>query len=448
MQLFAELLATARFQQAGMLLVTRLAELVGCEKVSFGLVRRRRVRIESVSHSAQHEKKMAVQRRIENAMHEALMQRKSVLCERGVEPGALITREHEMLLDDADLAGVLSVPLYDGDSYYGALCFERVGQAPFTAQQVQLAESVAQIGGLLLKRMRAESANIVSKNFTALGALAGGIVGPRYLGRKLVALLLLAVVLFFSVVDGEYWEAGDSVLEGEVKRTLVVPFNGYVDSALHKAGDTVRQGDLLATLEDRDLVLERLKLVSERNQITKQYLDAVGRHESVEVQIAKARLEQVEAQLAVVELNIERTQITAPFDGVIIEGDLSQLLGSAVNKGDSLFIVSPLDRYRVVILVDERRINEIAVGQRAVMVLNAEPERRHAVLINRVTPEVQVLEGSAFFRVEGALQESVADLRPGLEGITKIYVDERKLIGIWTRGLREWLKINLWALIP
>jgi len=448
LQLFAELLATPRFQQAGMQLVTRLVELTGCEKVSFGLVRGRRVRIESVSHSAQHETKMAVLRRIENAMHEALMQRKSVLCERGAEPSALITREHELLLDDEELAGVLSVPLYDGDDYYGALCFERAGQERFTPQQVELAESMAQIGGLLLKRMRLETANIFSKNLTALGALAGGILGPRFLARKLVALLLIGVVIFFSVADGEYWEAGDAVLEGEVKRTLVVPFNGFVDTASHKAGDAVKTGELLATLLDKDLVLERLQLVSERNQITNQYFDAVGRHENVEVQIAKARLDQVEAQLKVVELNLERTRIRAPFDGVIIEGDLSQLLGSAVTKGDSLFIISPLDRYRVAILVDERRINEIAVGQRAVLVLNAEPERRRELQISRITPEVQVVEGGSFYRVEGMLQEPPSNLRPGLEGITKIYVDERKLIGIWTRGLREWLKINLWALFP
>ncbi|HEY5789433.1 MAG TPA: GAF domain-containing protein, partial [Gammaproteobacteria bacterium] len=163
-EIFAGLLAIDSAQKACMQLVTELAEKFDCEKVSLGFVKRRLVRIEAVSHSAQHEKKMALLRRIENAMHEAIVQRKAVLCRRDAEPGALIVREHLLLLDDDEVSSVLTVPLYDGEEYYGAICYERAGEQPFSSQQLQLAESIAQIAGLLLKRKRAESASIVHKN--------------------------------------------------------------------------------------------------------------------------------------------------------------------------------------------------------------------------------------------------------------------------------------------
>ena len=56
--------------------------------------------------------------------------------------------------------------------------------------------------------------------------------------------------------------------------------------------------------------------------------------------------------------------MTAPFDGIIVSGDLSQSLGSPVERGQVLFEVAPLDGYRIVLRVDERDIPYVALGQR------------------------------------------------------------------------------------
>jgi hypothetical protein len=36
-------------------------------------------------------------------------------------------------------------------------------------------------------------------------------------------------------------------------------------------------------------------------------------------------------------------------------------------------------------------------------------------------------------------------LRPGMEGVGKIYVDERRLITVWTRSALEWLRLKVWS---
>jgi hypothetical protein len=58
----------------------------------------------------------------------------------------------------------------------------------------------------------------------------------------------------------------------------------------------------------------------------------------------------------------------ADFDGVVVLGDLSQSLGSPVEKGQVLFEVAPLNSYRE-LRVDERDIAEVAVGQRGPLLL-------------------------------------------------------------------------------
>ena len=79
---------------------------------------------------------------------------------------------------------------------------------------------------------------------------------------------------------------------------------------------------------------------------------------------------QAEAQLTLVEEKLARTAIRAPFDGIVVTGDLSQMFGSPVERGKLLFEVAPLDAYRVILKVDERDIRDVAAGQRGTIVLS------------------------------------------------------------------------------
>ena len=72
--------------------------------------------------------------------------------------------------------------------------------------------------------------------------------------------------------------------------------------------------------------------------------------------INRAKIDQAEAQIALLDEQLARTKVVAPFNGVIMKGDLSQSLGSPVEHGQVLFEVAPLESYRVIVQVDERDI--------------------------------------------------------------------------------------------
>jgi hypothetical protein len=42
----------------------------------------------------------------------------------------------------------------------------------------------------------------------------------------------------------------------------------------------------------------------------------------------------------------------------------------------------------------------------------------------------------------------ISDLRPGMEGIAKVNVDERRLVSIWTRKIVLWGRMKLWSWWP
>ena len=114
----------------------------------------------------------------------------------------------------------------------------------------------------------------------------------------------------------------------------------------------VKEGVLLCLLDDRDMKLERLKWATEKEQLTKQYHEAMAKHD-------RAKIDQAEAQLTLIEEQLSRTRVTAPFNGIVMSGDLSQSLGAPIEKGQVLFEVAPLDAYRLVLQVDERDVAAI-----------------------------------------------------------------------------------------
>jgi hypothetical protein len=142
-------------------------------------------------------------------------------------------------------------------------------------------------------------------------------------------------------------------------------------------------------------------------------------------------------------------RIKAPFDGLIISGDLSQALGAPVERGDILFEVAPLFDYRVMLKMDERDVADIRPGQTGMLALSARPDEPMPIEVVRVTPISTSEDGLNYFTVETVLTDPGEEpLRPGMEGVAKVEIDERRLIWIWTRKIILWFRLFIWSWTP
>lgn len=257
------------------------------------------------------------------------------------------------------------------------------------------------------------------------------------------------MLLFFIFVNGDYRVTADARLEGTVQRSIAVPVSGYVVEAGARAGDIVQKGDILFTLDDRDLRLERLKWVSQKLKSSREYNEATADHNRAKARVLGAQIEQAEAEISLLDEQLARTRMTAPFDSFIVSGDLSQSLGAPVERGDVLFQVAPLNSYRVILEVDERDIVDVKQGQTGRLALTSSPEDVLPIRVEKVTPISTPEEGRNYFRVEAQLEGELSSvLRPGMEGVGKIYVDERKLIWIWSYKITHWMRMFFWSWWP
>ncbi|MBN0986546.1 efflux RND transporter periplasmic adaptor subunit [Amphritea pacifica] len=447
--LLSAVLSEPRFQPSALRFVNELAAAFRCDRVSFGMTKRSQTKVIALSHSAQFGKKMNLIRRLSGVMDEAILQRGVINYNViGAGDSQMVLREHAQFSQSGGNGNILTIPLHSGDDYFGAVTLERATGQPFDEQEQGRISSIVALSSEVLRNKEHQDSSWLQHLYRASRTQLGRLFGAAYLGRKLLLLGSAIIVLFFTFATGTYRVAADSKLEGEVRRAVVAPFQGYLDDALVKAGDRVSAGQVMSRLDDRDLTLEKLGYLSEQAKLQRQYEDAVAQRDRAEAQVLQAQMEQSRAQLELVDSKLQRTRLKAPFDGLVISGDLSQRLGGAVEQGEVLFEVAPLDSYRVVLWIDEHRMADIANGQHGRLVLNALPEESFAFTINRVTPVTEAKDGSNFFRVDAQLNDNSSRLRPGMEGVAKVEVDERHLIWIWTYPMIQWLKLKLWSWMP
>jgi len=446
--LMALVLSETSFKGAAMAFVTQVAVILKCDRASIAFVRKNHPRIQALSHSVQIEKRMNLNRAIELAMDEAVVQRRDILYPAPPDRGILIVRNHERLAKDHGAGCIFTLPFYGEGRYYGALTLERPEGQGFSEEEINLCRSVAALIFPVLETKRKNDRHFILKAMDSLKTQSARLIGAGYAGRKVLLIILLLLAVFFNFQTWGYRVSGQTTLEGRVRRSIVAPFEGYVKEAFVRSGDTVEEGTVMCSLDDRDLRLERIGLISRSSQYRKQYQEAMAAHSRAEAEIIKAQLDQAAAQLDLIESRIERTRITAPFRGIVLSGDLSQRLGGSTEMGEVLFEIAPLDSYRIIIEVDERNIADIKPGQEGRMILSALPEESFGFVVEKITPIASSKEGLNYFRVEAGTTEVSERLRPGMTGIGKIYIERRKLIDILTRDLRDWIRLRAWSWWP
>jgi len=449
LQLVATFLERQNFKDAATALVTEMATLLGCDLVVLGLRKGSGVEVAAVSHTAQFDRRANLLRDTEAAMLEALDQGEPIVFPPDRDGRLAVTMCHAELAQRCGAGGIATVPLIQNGRQLGALTLQRAAGFRFDAPAMELLEGLASMVGPLVDLQRARQRSLPVHAADSVKGIWGKLAGPRHGGFKFgfLALGLLAGFLVFAT--GNYRVSADARIEGEIQRALTAPFQGYVRESSHRAGDLVKKGEVLARLDDRDLQLERSRLVALNEQLDKQYREAIAGRDRAKVLIVSAQTDQARAQLALVGEQLARIALVAPFDGVVVSGDLSQAHGAPLERGQVLFEIAPLDSYRVVLQVDEHDIAFVTPGLRGEMVLASMPGARLAFEVKNVTPVSSSKDGRNTFRVEAQFDAAAgARLRPGMEGVAKVAVEERRLIWIWTRNLVSWARLKLWTWLP
>jgi len=241
--------------------------------------------------------------------------------------------------------------------------------------------------------------------------------------------------------DESYIASGPVVVENQVD--VQAQREGIVSQVFGDTGTAVRKGQLLALLDNRQLGaekeaararmrssqadeknweaeskvaevdLERAEEMWKSQLITKQALDHArykvvsGKYEA-EREHESAR--NAEAMLQSLELEIEKTRIVAPFEGVV--GRRYVRAGQKVAVGDRLFWVTATGPLRVKFTLPERFLGRIKNGQQVEVSAAIAENQKHMARVIQVSPVVDAASGT--IEVLAELIGPAGNWRPGM----------------------------------
>jgi multidrug resistance efflux pump len=427
-------------------LANTLARRLNCDSVAVGRYRRKTSRVVAVSQSAQIDRKSSLSRAIEAAQDEAIDQGVALVAPRAAA-SAVAAAAQERLSRALGGAHVLTVPIFGLDDPVGALTLRRVDRR-FAGEEIDLADALGAASGALLEEKWRLDRSVPALAVERMGAFLGKLFGPRHLALKLIAIALVAASAYLAVATDVYRVRARAQIQGETRRMAASPFDGFIHGQFARAGDVVKAGAVLAELDGADLELERLRQIAHKRQYQLELDKALAKHDLAEINISRAQIDESDAEIDLSDQMIARAKLRAPFDAVVVTGDLSQSVGEPVSRGDVLFELAPLDRYRMTALAPESDVGFINAGQRGELLLSALPNRTFSVTVGAITSVAQANDGVNGFEVIAPIESGDNGLRPGMEGVVKIDVGRRNVAWIYLHPIWDWLRIKIWALIP
>ncbi|MCU0793040.1 MAG: efflux RND transporter periplasmic adaptor subunit [Opitutaceae bacterium] len=434
-----------RFLSVIMALVNELAARHGCVRVSLGWRVGPIIRLKAVSGTDRFERRMEVAQRLEAVMEEAAEQDEEIAWPAWPESDA-VRRDHEIYATGERLAGLLSVPVRINGDPVGVLVLERALDAkPFAEADALALRVVADQVARRLDDLYRNDRWFGARWAAATREWLAGFLGPKQTWIKATAIVCAVLLAFSVLVPLPYRVNANFIVRAEALLHLPAPFEGYLGTVNVRPGDLVRAGDLLLTLDQSDLLVERAAALAERQRFMSEAERFEADQKLADLSAARAALAQAQARVELVEYRIARSEMRAPFDGVVVDGDLRERIGAPVRPGDVLMKVSRLEGLYVEMRVPERDIDLIADSKTAEIAFAARPEDTFAVDIERIEPAAQVEREGNVFVVRGALAGERAEwLRPGMSGIAKVESESRTLAWIATHRLVDFLRLKLW----
>ena len=352
---------------------------------------------------------------------------------------------HQALLDSLEgQHHVTSLPMRDGSGQAQAVLIAVSDSQPLPQEAVNQALLMLEMVCPRLADSRWRDANVFQRLRQSTLARLELYVGPGRPWLKfgtLFASVLLLVMLFVQV---PYRVEASAQLITDSTRLITSQNDGRLLDVLVDVGDTVTQGQPLTRLDTTDLQQQLVEVQSEIGRYASEEDKARAGGALAEMQVAQARRVQSEARLKRVAYFLRQSRTEAPFDGVVVEGERRNLLGSSVKRGDKLFRIAQVRDLYVVLQVPEHAIRELRGDAQAELLLLSQPNQPIRLKVSSFVPMAQVKgeEGNQFVLKAQILDPVAPWWRPGMTGLAKIDAGTRNIS--WVLFHRTIDKLRLW----
>lgn len=432
-----------RFLAAALALCNGVATRLACDRVSLGWIEGTYARLKAISRTEKFDRQMAAAQLLEAAMDECADQDEEIVFP-APDGSTSVARDHEKFVKEQSIGHFCTVPLRDGDRVVAVLACERGASAfaPTEMQQLRLlSDQVAPRLVTLKKSDRwfgARAAASLREGFAKW-------LGPDRTWMKVFVILGALLLAALFIVRVPYRVEGNFIVRSEAVGYVTAPFDGYIEKVNVRPGDHVAGGSEIVSLNRTELSLEKVNAAADIARYEREMEKARATRQLAEMSIAQALMDQARAKFDLVTHRLEAAALKAPFDGVIVEGDLRERIASPVKTGEALYKVARLDGLYIEAEVNERDVKEILKSSRAEFAFVSQPSRTFSASVVSIEPAALAKKDANIFLVRLKPETAPEDWwRPGMTGLAKVSVEKRSLWWIFTHRTVDFLRLKLW----
>ncbi|HYO84442.1 MAG TPA: efflux RND transporter periplasmic adaptor subunit, partial [Bryobacteraceae bacterium] len=186
-----------------------------------------------------------------------------------------------------------------------------------------------------------------------------------------------------------------------------------------------------------------------------------------QIEAARAQMERLETEKRYIEQQLRLLTVVSPVSGIVATParQLNEMRRTLVRKGDSLLKVYNPKLLTAQILISEREIEGVRVGQPVVLRTRAYPDREFRGKVTAIATTAQGSSGSSGSSAEASFIPSATTLSSGnktilvitdfsndqlqlkaeMTGHAKIYCGSRRVFDVVSRRIARTFKVEIWS---
>lgn len=246
----------------------------------------------------------------------------------------------------------------------------------------------------------------------------------------------ISTVTVGSQVSGQVTEVlvdfNDRVKKGDVLLTLdPSTYQAQIEQGsaqIASAQASLRQAQ--ATLRNAQLDYQRKANLGKQQLVAKSDVDlarAALEQAQAQVNSAQAQIRQQTASTQTTRVNLERTVIRSPVDGVVLTRTIEegQTVAASLQAPELFTIAEDLAKMKIELAVDESDIGQVKVGQSVSFTVDAFADRQFKGVVDQVRLSATTTSNVVTYPVVVSVDNSDGTLLPGLTVNAEIEVSKR-----------------------
>lgn len=226
-------------------------------------------------------------------------------------------------------------------------------------------------------------------------------------------------------LDAPSLEASVAMAELNLEQTIY-PYYSYTHArdvpgiwlALDEAKDDLEEAQELldeGKIDEAQLLLEQVE----------QSLDKAKEKSKSRVWSLPLSVKMVELQLDQAQAELDKTIITAPFDGIVAAVYIreGQQLSAMTYANPAISLIDPSE-IKMNGVIDEIDVPKVKLGQEAIVILDALPDKEVKGRITFISPESTTEMGVVFYKTTITLENPDEELKDGMSATAEIIIEQ------------------------